>query len=231
MYEKQDYYLLVQEAKMDTIIAVCYEKVFRIKCNQPGFMVLDFGKQFSSELLRQKMVEIKNKLNSLVQENFNKELHYQWLGRFDQQTTTKLHIDNAPHESFLMLGYEPTVIQSELYFADFAKFCQDQKITETIFFEDYNPLFETNEQKLLEYITKVGSFFADHFKIVLMNNSHINTENSTKGVLHQAKIIHSDLTKERIINSMMFYMETIQEKLRSSKQEEQEFISTTKISR
>jgi hypothetical protein len=92
-------------------------------------------------------------------------------------------------------------------------------------------LFEKNEQKLSQYITKVDNFFSDHFKIVLMNNSHINAENSTKGVLHQAKIIHSNLTKERIINSMMFCMGNIQEKLRSSNQEEQEFISTTKISR
>jgi hypothetical protein len=38
--------------------------------------------------------------------------------RFDQQVNT-FHVDNAADQSFLMLGYEPSEIESELHIADY----------------------------------------------------------------------------------------------------------------
>jgi hypothetical protein len=44
-----------------------------------------------------------------------KKLSYHWLVRFDQQVNTPFHVDNAADQSFLMLGYEPSEIESELH--------------------------------------------------------------------------------------------------------------------
>jgi len=40
------------------------------------------------------------------------------LARFDQQETTKFHLDGAPEQSMLVLGYEPSRVQSRLPTAD-----------------------------------------------------------------------------------------------------------------
>ena len=68
------------------------------------------------------MVNIKYKLDELARREFDKKLAYQWLTRFDQQENTKFHQDNAGNQSFLMLGYEPTVIESDLYMGDYVNF-------------------------------------------------------------------------------------------------------------
>ena len=47
------------------------------------------------------------------------------MGRFDSQTTTKFHLDGAPDEAFLMLGYEASPVRSELAIADYSKAARD----------------------------------------------------------------------------------------------------------
>ena len=59
------------------------------------------------------MVVIKRELQSIHRKNSGRELLYLTAERFDQQQTTKFHLDGAPAESILMLGYEPTVSLDE----------------------------------------------------------------------------------------------------------------------
>ncbi len=102
---------------MDSLIAFTYPKVFRHDFTLPGFAVLDFGHDCSSEKLRAKMVALKNSLHARLMSERGIALHYQWLGRFDQQETTKFHRDNAAAQSFLMLGYEPSLVTNRLILA------------------------------------------------------------------------------------------------------------------
>ena len=103
----------------------CFANVFRTNTKKPGFVHLDFGVDINSTQLRTIMVNLKKELSKLTQEQFNKPLIYKWLTRFDQQENTKYHLDNTDDQSFLMLGYEPSKIKSELYLADYVKFCED----------------------------------------------------------------------------------------------------------
>jgi hypothetical protein len=72
-----------------------YPKVFRHHFTQPGFAVLDFGREYSPEKLRATMVALKNALHTRCQQDTGLALHYQWLGTFDQQETTKF--PPSPH--------------------------------------------------------------------------------------------------------------------------------------
>ena len=214
----------------DKIAQQIFDKVFRTTTEKPGFAYLDLGKKSDSYQLRKLMIDLKHELCRLVKQTFDKKLAYQWLTRFDQQENTKLHQDNAGNQSFLMLGYEPTAIESDLYIADYVQFSHDHQINSIDFFEKYNPLFIDQNKELQPYITKVQELKKDHYQIILINNSNSAGNCETFGVLHQAKMTHKDHTKSRIVNSMMLNMINIDEK-QLSNIDEQEFRTTSEVNR
>lgn len=231
MREKQDYFLSVNMDSLLKFSEFIYKKVFRTNFKAPGFVIVDFGPSLTSEKLRKCMVSLKNNLSQIHKEVFEEKLMYQWMGRFDQQETTKFHLDNAADQSFLMLGYEPTVIKSKLYFADYLQFAKSINISGEEYFKKFNPMFTTGEKKLKPYITEIKDFREDTYKIALINNSNTNQPEGTIGVFHKAEIIQKDLTKERVINSTMLYSGKIEDKESFSNQQQQSFITTNKISK
>jgi hypothetical protein len=180
-----------------------FASVFRRDFTQPGFAVLDFGRDYSSEKLRGTMVALKNALHERCLHETGRALHYQWLGTFDQQATTKFHRDNAPAQSFLMLGYEPTKVKSRVFLADYLLFARDHNISEADYFEHHNPMYVEREQALAPYTTEVMPFDETTYKIVLINNSNSTENNGTLGLLHKAEMLTPDPRESRIVNSMM----------------------------
>ena len=164
-------------------------------------------------------------------DKFGHKLMYQWMVRFDQQETTKFHLDNAADQSFLMLGYEPTKIKSKLYFADYILFIKNTNIDGDEYFEKYNPIFSDGENQLKPYTTEIEGFSEETYKIVLMNNSNTKKPDETIGVFHKAEIIKKDSTQERIINSTMIYSGHVEEVELFSAEQQQDFITTQKISK
>jgi hypothetical protein len=233
MKNKKDYLLLANIDSLSEMTEFIYKKVFRIDFNEPGFVVIDFGSSITSKDLRECMIRLKNNLSQIHVENFGEKLMYQWMGRFDQQETTKFHLDNAADQSFLMLGYEPTAIKSKLYFADYVELAKSMNISGEEYFEKYNPVFTDGEKLLKPFITEVEGFREDTYKIVLMNNSNSNTNkhSETIGLFHKAEIIQKDPTKERVINSTMIYSGNIEDIESFSEEQQQNFITTDKISK
>lgn len=119
MRNKQDYFILANEDSLTKSAEFIYKKVFRTDFSEPGFVFVDLGLSYSSEKLRESMVKLKRELSDIHTKKSGQKLLYQWMGRFDQQVTTKFHLDNAADQSFLMLGYEPSLIKSKLFFADY----------------------------------------------------------------------------------------------------------------
>jgi hypothetical protein len=78
-----------------------FDRVFRRNFAAPGFALVDFGPKFESRDLRAAMVQLKGELQQLCRDAWQRELIYLSMGRFDQQVTTKPHIDGAPPESVL----------------------------------------------------------------------------------------------------------------------------------
>ncbi len=82
------------------------------------------------------MVELKGLLSDLAVQRGRRPFAYLSMARFDQQETTKFHLDGAPAESLLMLGYEPSKIRSRLFLADYIRASQDLGITPEQYLQD-----------------------------------------------------------------------------------------------
>lgn len=210
------------------IIDKVYANVFRRDHEHSGFAVLSFKDDIGSELLRRNMIALKRGLSERCEHDFGEELDYSWLTRFDQQTTTKYHRDNAPEDSFLLLGYEPTNIESRLLFADYHQFISDNNIPVDEYYERHNPMFKDGEDELTPYITEVEDFNKSTYKIVIINNSDLNSE-KTFGVLHKAEMITKDLSQARVVNSMMLYLKPADTPLSKTRKDEMQFIATDEI--
>lgn len=218
----------MEGSQINNLVDFAWRNVFRKDFSSPGFVVFDFGISINSQRLRNLMIELKNGLNNLLISQTGKKLNYQWIGRFDQQETTKFHRDNAPEQSFLMLGYEPTKVKSKLFLADFMLFAKSKGISPDEYFDNYNPMFTDGEKQLEPYITEIENFKESSYKIVLINNSCLT---ESPGVLHKAMIVTKDLKQERIINSIMLYSADINTADTYSTEQENDFITTTLISR
>jgi len=224
------YHLKIDKEIDNDIITAVFTKVFRNTYNELGFVVLSFKKEITSKILRKYMVELKKGLSKKCEEVFKEELDYYWLGRFNQQKTTKYHRDNAPDDSYLMLGYEPSCIKSKLSFADYHQFISAKEIPVDEYYEKYNPIFKEGEIVLKPYIKEVEGFDNKMPKIVLMNNSDLNS-NKTFGVLHKATILKEDLKEDRVINSMMLYLKDKEAPNTKLKIDEVTFLKTEEISK
>jgi hypothetical protein len=152
------------------------------------------------------MVQLKEALSCLYNEQHQEPLCYLSLGRFDQQTTTKLHLDGAPIRSFLMLGYEATQVPSELLIADYSRCADESGLTPANFLAEHNPMFGPGFDRLVPYTTRISQWQEDRPRIVIINNSSESikdTPGAMLGVLHGAVIPHPSPGLQRVINSTM----------------------------
>jgi len=225
-----NYHLKIGREISDDEIDKIYSSVFRKNYVELGFIILTFKEEMNSKILRKYMVKIKQDLSQKCQNEFNEKLDFYWLGRFNQQNTTKYHRDNAPEDSYLMLGYEPSKVDSKLSFADYHQLITKNNIPIDKYYELHNPIYKDGEELLKPYIKEVENFEKETYKIVLMNNSDLNSK-KTFGVLHKAVIIEKDLSQSRVINSIMLYLKPMNQPNNKSKEEEIEFLETNEISK
>ena len=214
---------VVQYAKL------IYERTCRTDFDFPGFCLISIDRKMDSKEFRESMVELKQGLSEIYESRMGGELAYLSAMRFDQQTTTKLHLDGGPAESLLMLGYEPTEVESELVIADYAKCAFDLGLTPHEFLEKHNPMFEAGEELLRPYSTKLSRFSNSQYQIVVINNSSAEFSESVprwQGTLHTAKILMPDASKARVINSTMIAPHCEERGDKVSETELEDFVSS-----
>ncbi len=183
-----------------------YQLVCRTDFSSPGFCLLNFLGDAWSEMLRQFMVSLKRRLQAVHQSRRRLDLVFLSAARFDQQTTTKLHRDGGPDECFLMLGYEPSEVRSEVILADYSRCARDMQITPSEFLEQHNPMFGPGAELLRPYATRVEGFSNDAAQVLLINNSvaALSEDRTTwQGLLHTATVHNPCDDKRRVVNSMM----------------------------
>ncbi|AUC85842.1 hypothetical protein CW731_11325 [Polaribacter sp. ALD11] len=220
----------VNEINIKEISEYCIKNVFRTSTDKPGFVHIDFGKNRTSYQLRSIMVALKKELSKFTTKQFHKKLSYHWLVRFDQQVNTPFHLDNAEEQSFLMLGYEPSEIDSELHIADYHKYANDSSVAPKDYIKHFTPVFKEDESLLEPYTTKIKSFDRNTYKIVFINNSNPKSEPETLGVFHKAKMIKPDVNKTRIVNSVIFNMLS-KDNIIEDEKKEKSFLKTEVISK
>jgi hypothetical protein len=196
----------IQDINIKKITQQCINNVFRTNTNEAGFVHLDFGKNLTPYQFRSIMVDLKKELSKFTVVEYDKELSYHWLVRFDQQVNTPFHVDNAADQSLLMLGYEPTEIESELHIADYYKYANESKAATKDYLKNFTPIFKDEESELAPYTTKVKLAQSDSYEVVLINNSNPKSAPETLGMFHKAVISKVDLSKSRVVNSMVLNM-------------------------
>lgn len=167
-----------------------YRQAWRFDFTTPGFCLLDLGPAVDSHELRSRMLVLKAELSDINQRRTGKPFLIRSMGRFDQQETTKFHVDGAPAESMLMLGYEPSKVRSRLFLADYSRAAFDLGITPQQFLKGHNPMYRKNEELLARYITDLPQP-GNHARILLVNNSSTpftEARMNPLGVMHQAII-------------------------------------------
>lgn len=213
------------------IAEAVYSRVFRTDFSPPGFALIDLGPNCGSESQRRLMVDLKNELDRLERKHRGRELVYQSLTRFDQQVTTKPHRDGGPDESILMLGYEPSSIQSRLEMSDYSKCAHDLGIAPAEFLDQFNPMFSDGLDRLAAYTTPIADFDNTSFQIMIINNSMNQLSDGLQGVLHTATIINPNPELRRIINSTMIASVPQGHDESDSVKEQNEFLTTDVVRR
>jgi hypothetical protein len=152
------------------------------------------------------MLSLKQALNSIYSQLTGRYLAYLSMGRFNQQVTTKFHLDGAPDEAYLMLGYEPTEVQSSISIADCTRAAYEWGIEPKTLLSDFNPMDPRHESRLLPYVTRLESFDPSAAQVLLLNNSSLPYnlgQTNTLGVMHQATILTPMPGRPRVVNSTM----------------------------
>jgi hypothetical protein len=183
-----------------------FAQVFRHDFTAPGVALLSLGPSVETFTLRRFMRSLKEELDRLYQQRTGRRLVYLSLARFDQQVTTRYHLDGAPDEAYLMLGYEPSEVRSELFIADYTKAAQDLGITPKTLLADYNPMFAEHQRRLTLYITPLHGFHAGSANVLVINNSSLPYHPEARhslGVMHKATILEPMPEKSRTVNSTM----------------------------
>lgn len=183
-----------------------YGRTCRTNFDLPGFCLLNLGHAISSTEFRQLMVDLKNEMSSIHQRLWNEVLVFVSAARFDQQESTKPHLDGGPDECFLMLGYEPSPIRSEIEITDYAKCAFELGLTPRQLLAKYNPMFKAGAEVLQPFVTRLPCFVNDSYQIVFINNSSAPYSEGGEywqGTLHTAVIESPDESKRRVINSTM----------------------------
>src|SRR3712207_3828350 len=182
---------------------VIFEAVWRTHFSAPGFCLLDLGPGVDSHELRSLMLGLQGRLSDVGSRRCGVQFAYRSLGRFDQQETTKFHLDGAPDRSLLMLGYEPSQVRSRLSLADYSRCASDLGMEPKRLLDEYNPMYRKGEEMLAGYVTELPQPPEGHSRILLINNSSLpytDAQANPLGVLHKAEIIEPDESQRRIVN-------------------------------
>ncbi len=229
MRSQSEFHLNLVSAPDQGIAEKVFDLVWRFDFTAPGFCLLNIGPGVDSHTLRSWMVDLKERLSEIGVRRGRRPFLFRSMGRFDQQETTKFHLDGAPNQSMLMLGYEPSKVRSRLSLADYSRAAFDLRITPQQFLSDFNPMYRKGEELLVRYVTELPQPAEGQARILLINNSSLPfTEDQTNpmGVMHKAEVLAPIESEHRIVNSTMLVTEGEE----NSPEKLHEFVTTNKIS-
>ena len=156
MSENADYCLTVlSHEHLLTQAEAVYDLVWWAEFTAPGFAVLEIPPGPDLHTLRSWMVDVKGLLNEVGVQRGWGSFVYRSMARFDQQETTKFHLDGAKEQSLLMLGYEPSKVRSRHFLADYSRGEFDLGITPQQFLSDFNPMYKKGEDLLGRYVMEL----------------------------------------------------------------------------
>jgi len=180
------------------------------------------------------MIDLKLEMAAIHESKTPSTLIYLSAARFDQQETTKPHLDGGPDECFLMLGYEPSDVDAELEISDYTKCAFDIGLSPKEFMAKHNPMFQSGYKLLRPYSTQIPCFSRTDYQIICINNSSApfsHDQSTWQGTLHTATILTPDESKRRVINSTMIASAPAATPDIITESQQQEFINASTVRR
>ncbi|WP_204138909.1 hypothetical protein [Halomicronema sp. CCY15110] len=211
-----------------------YDRTCRTGFDAPGFCLVNIAEAMDSGAFRQLMVDLKTAMATIHAGKTERTLIYLSAGRFDQQETTRPHLDGGPDECFLMLGYEPSEVDAQLEIFDYAKCAFDIDLTPKAFMAQHNPMFQPGYELLRPYSMRLPCFDRSAYQIICINNSSAPfsvNEPKWQGTLHTATILTPGSSRRRVINSTMIAPAPISTPDRISESQPQDFLTTATVRR
>jgi hypothetical protein len=181
-------------------------RVVRTELSAPGFALLPLGQDVTPERFRALLVDLTRELDAAYDQVFGRRLVLYWMGRFSQQRTTEAHLDGAPDESVLVLGYEPSEVASQLFVYDYSRAALDRGLEPKAFLDQFNPTFGEGRAAIEPYRTAVEGFDPRAYNVLVLNNSSAPSDRRSVGmlgVLHQSIVPDPQPEKTRYINMLM----------------------------
>lgn len=218
-----------QHANHDSLLDFVRDRVFRSSFHNPGFARVTLASEIHGIGLRMAMEAM---VRGLSRRNGDDPLTMQWAQRFDQQTTTRFHRDNGPDESYLLLGYEPSPVESDLAMADYSRAAFDLDISPSEFLDRYNPMFAANAERIVPYVTRLTRPAPGTAQLLIINNSRLPSDAGGRnrlGVLHQATIAAPIAGAQRVIHSVQLAPASLASE-KVSRAEWEHFLRTDEIS-
>jgi len=212
------------------IAADTYVRTCRTGFDAPGFCLVNLPNIIDPTAFRQFMVDLKTAMATIHEIKTQNTLIYLSAARFNQQETTRPHLDGGPDECFLMLGYEPSNVDAHLEISDYAKCAFDMGLTPKDFMAQHNPMFQSGYALLRPYSTRIPCFARSRYQILCINNSSAPfsvDEPKWQGTLHTATILNPDESKQRVINSTMIAPAPMSTPDTISESQQQDFITTS----
>ncbi len=211
-----------------------YRTVCRQTLDRPGFCVLTLPATEASARMRDRMVALTRALSGRHLRETGEELIYQSATRFDQQGTTKLHRDGGPENCFLMLGYEPSTVESEVAVADSSACARRPGALGAGTARPAQPDVSRRGRAAPAVHDPPGVVPSGRAQIVCVNNSLRSTAErpwSWKGMLHTAQILRPDPLQSRVINSTLIVSVPVGTAPFLTDQEIEEFRTTEAVHR
>ncbi len=227
-------YLRPSLLDVQSMAATLYDRTCRTNFDAPGFCVVNVGQAIDSVAFRQLMVALKQAMAAIHEHRTRNTLIYLSAMRFDQQETTRPHLDGGPGECLLMLGYEPSDVESELDISDYTKCAFDLGFSPKEFMAQHNPMFQAGYEVLKPYTTRISCFSRTDYQIICINNSSApfsQDQPRWQGTLHTATILTPDDAKQRIVNSTMIAPAPIGASDEITQSQQREFTTTSVVRR
>ena len=237
MYPATAYHTLLaavpSERDWPKLAHTVHRHAFRTDLAAPGFALVSFQPAIDSVTLRRAMVRLKEELARVQRDATGRHLVYRSMARFDQQVTTKFHLDGGPDESVLMLGYEPSAVDSRLALADYTLAAQRLGIEPSQFLVEHNPMFSAGASLLEPVTTHLTVFDPAQAHILLINNSCRTVDPARRnllGVMHQATIAHPNPSRRRVVNSTMLRLADDPSNEEVAPDRQAEYVTTSHVS-
>lgn len=188
-----------------------YEETRRTSFEQPGFAWIDLDASGrSSAGFRQLIRDLVRNFQDRYRAEIGGVLCIRSATVFNQQVTTKFHLDGGPPQSLLILGYEPSTVRSRLLLADYARLADQLGLTPREFLDRHNPMYADTEALLEPYTTELPMQSEQHYRIVCICNSSLPPgDRRSLGVLHKAIIVNPDPNSARVVGSIMLSEEIV----------------------